>query len=630
MPADFIPDRETAWAEVARLLELPAKLPAVVDEKSERPRFEACIERSHASVGSLDEQLARWVVGYWAASNRLDLCLTFIEEDLKGATPRLLADDFMDLPRLYFFGAFRRHLFAADEATFQKERTRAEPLFSRALGEAKLFGLRDQLAYAFARDERWVRAAVRDTEEKAQAGLPHLLLASLTDPALAKGFARQCGFSINAISWLYDLVESLEGGAVPVLLQAQERVRRRGASVEKPIQNALALAQALAKAGPSAAPPTPATKTPADAADPFTPRLVWSDELTERAEIQLAAHHGLAGHIKAQLAKSEPELFAQLQNSLKEPRSNGPLAEKAAATIQEHLQKAAPFDAALEAPGLWLYGWDLLAWRVKRDGLRAGLELLFHAAEYSENWEQLASGSEGRVLHHHGDRSQTFGSRGDLKGPLEFLVAAALAAPEKERQAAYAHAATLRDGAPLAFRTLLTRFTRNPDWAREDALAIAAHPEEFVPPLAGDGPTALDDFSLLVTDAAALKALASMEDPPRPKPLLTLRVLGLAGLPLVLRQIGDGAFIKDELAEALSVVEGVEAAEVLAELLAYRPKDKQGAAATARAYFTRRPDLAVVVLGKHVGGKSKLAALAEPLVTRALEDNPGLQTLLGK
>ncbi|MCB9688724.1 MAG: hypothetical protein H6738_18790 [Alphaproteobacteria bacterium] len=225
-PADFVPSADVAWGRTGFG---PAPT-------SWTPELDAeLLERAWNAATDVVTPL----VDHLVATRGLEEALTVV------ARHRDPERQFLD------FGWFRKHLYAADEATF----TRARDWMLQGW-ESCEFGTRVRRAFTLSRDPSLARGLVDPMPE-----LPHLsgeLLIAVGDPALAARVLAASKGKVWSFAPAFDLVEAYGADAAPLLTAILERYEGKAAH-RKPIEQALRLASSMGDASSS----VPVVRAPA-------------------------------------------------------------------------------------------------------------------------------------------------------------------------------------------------------------------------------------------------------------------------------------------------------------------------------------------------------------------------------
>lgn len=188
---------------------------------------------------------------------------------------------------------------------------------------------------------------------------------------------------------------------------------------------------------------------------------------------------------------------------------------------------------------------------------------------------------------------------------------------EAVRTAARRAASKLREDAPLPVRIGLARAVDDAAFAAEDTREVLALPK---------GTYAHDakDLMRLVDEISLLEGLVERFgfDFSSLRPEIVVSRVGIPAAALLGRFLAKaGSRTQEvELANLLATLECAETARVLVGWL-----DKKGVDVVAKAFFARRPDLALPVLGSALAGRGKGALYSEPMAKVLLAHHP--QTL---
>ncbi len=257
-PKQFTLSRDEAWSALVKIGVASGDPPTDLDPEAELSRWTQAEQhmpypqKHHTCPGKA-------VVGFWVASGGLTAPL-----DLFFPKPDDASHNYLSVSTSgkggYFIAALRRHMFAApmQEYLAAKAAFKGRYLQLCAATHYEDVQRRDLIAVLFSRDQEWVNALL-EKQFAAETTIMnrHPILAAITDPALALRYAqswKMCHYEMGP--WAHDLVESLDGSAVPVLevLMAITRSARD----RKPMQAALKVAQQLPLAGASAPADEPA------------------------------------------------------------------------------------------------------------------------------------------------------------------------------------------------------------------------------------------------------------------------------------------------------------------------------------------------------------------------------------
>lgn len=251
-PPDFHLSLEAAWSRICERQKLddtamPEEL-SRADELARERWFGSWVGVSWTgSRGRVfSDEYYNELVAFWYQRESLAWVVElFLGEDKEVAWPFYAAD------QLSFFAALRRYLFCVDQAEFDAALDAARPIFD-ALGAARFEDdekneLYCGMAFAFSREPTMIRDALRahlDDNKRAVSDISQALCVC-GDPDLALECRRRYSGKYDAMYSVFDLVETLGSGAIPVL-EAWETTR---APERKRLASALKIARKAEELG---------------------------------------------------------------------------------------------------------------------------------------------------------------------------------------------------------------------------------------------------------------------------------------------------------------------------------------------------------------------------------------------
>lgn len=282
----------------------------------------------------------------------------------------------------------------------------------------------------------------------------------------------------------------------------------------------------------------------------------------------------------------------------REPESLDPVAEARAATLLDGHQALAALGVYWAGRGGLAFAVAALAemWNFCKRTRWPMAKWVVRAPEPAVNWETGICDCKvrmGRVI-------------------KELLDKAAPATKAEVR----AQATSLRAGLAFPARICLSLAFSDTAWAHEDARALLSLDSRLTWPSRDDAYNATE-LVYLLRDAEVLLPFAQSFTPPL---FRLVRRAGFASLPVlldILKSPYEDKALRDEALKALSSLECLDSAKVLATMLANQT-------AIVREFFERRPDLGIIALAEVVAGKGKLATYAEPLLRSLLAAHPDL------
>lgn len=251
-PPDFHLSLEAAWARICERQRLddvtmPEGLTRA-DELAREKWFGSWVGVSWmGSRGRVfSEEYYNELVAFWSQRESLTWVVEFLlGEDGELAWPFYAAD------QMSFFAALRRYLFHVDRAEFDATLAAARPIFD-ALGAARFDDYEKNklycgLAFAFSREPTMICDAIRAhlADNKHFVIDISQALCVCGDPELALEYRQRHSGKYDAMYYVFDLVEVLGSGAIPVL-EAWETTR---APERKRLASALKIARKAEELG---------------------------------------------------------------------------------------------------------------------------------------------------------------------------------------------------------------------------------------------------------------------------------------------------------------------------------------------------------------------------------------------
>jgi len=370
--------------------------------------------------------------------------------------------------------------------------------------------------------------------------------------------------------------------------------------------------------------PTPKAAPAPTPAGTIAPRIVWTDQLKQRAEgerdepvldlkagksvlKELAAHFDekVEGLNRKPKGMHKDKFVRGLASSAVTPTCKA-WAERMLASYADG-KEPKDLDAAADAAVFNDAPFNPLAsYLLTRGGVAFLAKVMLASADIGRTWE----GS---------DDAQYFvenATAGIYRGSPAHQLAAVIrqhlaAAPAKERDEARSIIESAHGTVRFALRIVCARALGNSEWASADAADYLTSKRTDV---MYDYPQQLFD---VVRDPEVVTRLAKRYPQSVPSALL-MKDMGLAAEAAVIAR-HDKDPNSEWVAEALAAIESAPAAKQLAASLS-----QKRAAPVAKAYFERRPDLAVAVLEPIVKNDSKLSPFAKPLLQAILRAHPEL------
>ncbi|MGC4119848.1 MAG: hypothetical protein QM765_35785 [Myxococcales bacterium] len=253
-PPDVVLTRDAAWAALVAANAAEGTPPAQLDVATELKRLRQLFSY-HQAAPSYHDDLAKALVSFWMATDpAFSLQLMVPAKSLDG----LEGYDYFTGGEWRIWPQLKRHLFALDEATFEKLRAAVEPTYRKLLASDDWDGRKRALwlLYAFSRNPAWANEYAQKAEY-----VEDVVFASITDPAVALQASEKSSTTLVKW-WVLDVVENLGRAAAPALDKLAGKASR--ADQRKVIESAMKIALKLedAPAG-DAAPAAPAGKAKA-------------------------------------------------------------------------------------------------------------------------------------------------------------------------------------------------------------------------------------------------------------------------------------------------------------------------------------------------------------------------------
>ncbi len=347
------------------------------------------------------------------------------------------------------------------------------------------------------------------------------------------------------------------------------------------------------------------------------PRIVWTDELKSRAAgerdepvLDLAAGKSvwlkeLAAHFDGPNKDRKTRFVKGLESSGVTPTCRAwaerMLASYAVGKEPKELDAAA--DAAVFVDGPFN---PLVSYLLTRGGIAHLAKVMLAVANIERTW----LGNNDAQYFVENTTSTLY--RGSPANQIASVIRMRLAAaPAKERDEAQSIIESAHGTVRFALRIVCARALGRSDWAAADATDYLGSKRTDV---AYDYPQQLFD---VVRDPEVVTRLAKRY-PQSVLAAVLMEDMGLAAEAAVIAR-HDKDPNSEWVAEALAAIESVPAAKQLAESLS-----KKRAAPVAKAYYERRPDLAVAALEPIVKNDAKLSPFAKPVLEAILRQHPEL------